>query len=200
MIGEVIAGLSSVEQKPSVGGVSVAFVDLDVADVTAELERVPSCYLRKVVGDLIGVVVLAGGAIGQAEVKTQLVQTDGRNAFGSRIDRIDSQPALDISKIRHLAQPANGFVFQECEAGIVQMQLVDSSGVDDAGVAQSDQLAARVRNRGKARNVRGKRRIGIQVAGIVVVIIKNGYANLLRGSAGGTWRSTRVHYGRTHWK
>src|SRR6266851_802127 len=163
IIGEVITGLSSVEQKPSVGGISVALVNLDVADVAAELQRVPSCDLRKIIGDLIGVVVLAGGAIGKAEVETQLIQTDGRNAFGSRIDRIDSQPALDISKICYFAQPTNGFVFQEREAGIVQMQLVDSSGVDDAGVAQSDQLATRICNRGKAGNVGGKRRIGIQV-------------------------------------
>src|SRR4029077_13309335 len=28
----------------------------------------------------------------------------------------------------------------------------------------------------------------------------HGYANVLRSSAGGTWRSTRVHYGCTHWK
>src|ERR1700732_2815141 len=28
----------------------------------------------------------------------------------------------------------------------------------------------------------------------------HGYANVLRSSAGGTWWSTRVHYGRTHWK
>src|SRR6266851_8266834 len=94
IIGEVITGFSSVEQKPSVGGISVALVNLDVADVAAELQRVPSCDLRKIIGDLIGVVVLAGGAIGKAEVETQLIQTDGRNAFGSRIDRIDYQPAL----------------------------------------------------------------------------------------------------------
>src|SRR6202049_3756665 len=28
----------------------------------------------------------------------------------------------------------------------------------------------------------------------------HGYANVLRSSAGGTWRSTRVHHGRTDWK
>ena len=87
---------------------------------------------------MIGVVVLSGGTVGKAKIEAQLVQTDRRNAFGCRIDRINSQPALDISKICHFAQPANRLVFQESEAGIVQMQFVDSSGVDDAGVAQSD--------------------------------------------------------------
>ena len=84
IVGKVVAGLASVNCKPAVGRVGVALVDLNVADVATKLQRVLSNHLGEIVGDLVGVVVLTGGAVGQAEVAAQLARRNRRNTFDMR--------------------------------------------------------------------------------------------------------------------
>jgi len=62
VVGEVVAGFAAGKSKPAIWRVSVALVDLDVANVGAKFEGVSVPYFREIITDLIGVVVLTGNA------------------------------------------------------------------------------------------------------------------------------------------
>ena len=95
-----MACLRSVEIEITVGRVSVPLIDLQVAEIPAELEGVFPPELRKIVGKVPGIVVLAGGADGPAEAKTDLAGQRDRRSIE---DVSDGGPAgrVGMDRLRH---------------------------------------------------------------------------------------------------
>src|SRR5205807_936083 len=122
--------------------VGIAFVDLDVANVAAELKGMVADHLREIICNLVRIVVLSGGAVRQAESGAHLAKADGRKPFVLRIRRYDSQRmrgiATEISKVFDLAQTTHRFVLQEREASVIETHFVDRIGIEDGSVAQLD--------------------------------------------------------------
>jgi hypothetical protein len=115
IISEVVSGFASGEREPTIRSVSVAFVDLDVADVAPELQRVLALYLREIVRNLISVVVLTGNAIRQAERWSSVVQADGGEPSYLGFDGMTPNPPSTKPKSVTLPSPLLGTFFRKAK-------------------------------------------------------------------------------------
>ena len=80
-ISEIVSGFASIKFEPAVRSIGIAFVYLDITNVTAKLQRMLSYHLREVIGNLVGVVVLSSGTVWETNLQPGIGKADGGKAF-----------------------------------------------------------------------------------------------------------------------
>ena len=158
--------------KPAIRCIGISLIDLNVTDIAAKFQRVPSDNFRKIVGDLIGVVVLAGGTVWKAESSSHLIKTDRGDAFIRIIGGDHSEPTGDIPEIRYFSQALRPVCYSESKARVTNVRLVHGVGPKQGGVIDHELLRSRDTGCGESRYIRRKSRVRVQEVRIIKVIIE----------------------------
>src|SRR5262249_15609050 len=129
------AGFRAVEAKGAVDvAPAVPVVDLEIAEVRAELERVPAVDLGEVIGNVPGIV---GLALDTARPDGEIIETELRHGFELRVRKDPQSGVFNEAEIGELhAEAPHGAVGGRGQPRKAQASFVDSGGAEDLGIAQ----------------------------------------------------------------